>query len=44
MVLMAMNAAWIVEVIDVDGALLQGKFTKREVLYMGIPDGFEQYY
>ena len=41
---MAMNAAWIAEVIDVDGEFLQGKFTNGEVLYMGIPDGFEQYY
>ena len=44
LVLMAMNAAWIAEVIDVDGAFLQGKFTNGEVLYMGIPDRFEEYY
>ena len=44
LVLMAMNAAWIAEVIDVDGAFLQGKFTNGEVLYMGIPDGFEKCY
>ena len=44
MVLMATNAAWIAEVIYVDGAFLQGDFTNGEVLYMGIPDGFEKYY
>ena len=41
---MVMNAAWIAEIIDVDGAFLQGKFTNGEVLYVGISDGFEQYY
>ena len=44
LVVIAMNAAWIAEVIDVDGAFLQSKFTNGEVLYMGIPIGFEQYY
>ena len=34
LVLMAMNAAWIAEVIGVDREFLQGKFTNREVLYM----------
>ena len=42
LILMAMNTAWIAEVIDINGAFLQGKFTNGEVLYMGIPDGFEQ--
>ena len=44
LVLMAMNAAWIAKVIGVDRVFLQGKFTNGEVLYMGIPDGFERYY
>ena len=44
LVLMAMNATCIAEAIDVDRAFLQGKFTNGEVLYIGIPDGFERYY
>ena len=44
MVLMAMNTSWIAEVMDEDGSFLHCKFTNGDVLYLGIPDGFEKYY
>jgi hypothetical protein len=38
-------AKWYTELlIDVKGALLQGEFEEGEILYMEIPEGFEQYY
>ena len=42
--LMAMNKNWIAIVLDVEGAFLQGSFYNGEVLYMKVPDGFEEYY
>ena len=42
--LMAMHAAWIAKVLDVDGAFLQGQFYKGERLYIGVPSGFEKWY
>ena len=42
--LMAMHAAWIAKVLDVDGAFLQGQFYKGESLYIGVPSGFEKWY
>ena len=41
---MAMYAAWIAEVLDVDGAFLQGQFYNGEKLYIEIPNGFEEWY
>ena len=32
------------EVIDVDGAFLQGRFKNGERMYVGVPNGFEQFY
>ena len=42
--MMAMHAAWIAEVLDVDGAFLQGKFYNGEKLHIGISNGFEKWY
>ena len=42
--LLAMNPKWISRLIDVEGAFLQGKFLNGEVLYIRVPDGFEQFY
>jgi hypothetical protein len=35
---------WAVEQIAVQGAFLRGNFKKEEKIYMGVPEGFEQYY
>jgi hypothetical protein len=35
---------WYAELIDVKGAFLHGEFKEGEILYMEIPEGFEQYY
>ncbi len=37
-------ARWYAELIDVKGAFLHGEFEEGEILYMEIPEGFEQYY
>ena len=42
--MMAMPTAWIAEVLDVDGAFLQGQFYNGEKLYIGIPNEFEEWY
>ena len=42
--MMVMYTAWIVEVLDVDGAFLQGQFYNGEKLYIWIPSGFELWY
>ena len=42
--LFAMNPSWVVELIDVEGAFLQGKFVDGEEMYIEIPDGFERFY
>ena len=39
-----MNPSWIVELVDVEGASLQGKFVDHEQMYIEIPDGFEKFY
>ena len=39
-----MNPKWIAKLVDVEGAFLQGRFTEDKELYIGIPDGFEEYY
>ena len=40
-VLMHMYPHWVGEVIDVEGAFLQGKFKNGVELFMEIPDGME---
>ena len=35
---------WIAVVEDVAGAFLQGEFTDGEVIYMEVPEGWEEYY
>jgi hypothetical protein len=35
---------WYAELIDIKGAFLHGEFDEGEILYMEIPEGFEQYY
>ena len=42
--LLGMNHDWIAEVIDVEGAFLQGRFTNGEELYIKVSEGFEHYY
>ena len=42
--LLCMNAKWIAEVVDVEGAFLQGKFKDGEELWIEIPDGMDKYY
>ena len=42
--LFAMNPNWIAEVVDVEGAFLQGRFKNGEEMYMQIPDGVEEFY
>ena len=44
MTLMCANPEWVAEVVDVEGAFLQGRFTDGEVLHMEVPDGMTQYY
>ena len=39
LVLFAMNPEWIVKLIDVEGAFLQGKFADGEQMYIEIPNG-----
>ena len=42
--LWAANPKWVAEVVDVEGAFLQGKFKDGEELYIEVPDGMSQYY
>ena len=42
--LMASNPNWIAEIVDVEGAFLQGEFVDGEILYMEVPAGFHEYY
>jgi len=44
LVLLAMNPKWISELIDVEGAFLQGKFVDGEYMHVKVPDGFGQFY
>ena len=44
MTVMCMNPEWVAEVVDVEGAFLQGRFTDGEVLHMEVLDGMTQYY
>ena len=44
LIMMLMSVLWIAEVLDVQGAFLYGEFLEGEVLYMKVPQGFEQYY
>ena len=42
--LLCANPDWVAEVMDVEGAFLQGKFKDGERLYVEIPDGMAKYY
>ena len=42
--LMCMNPKWKAEIVDVEGAFLQGKFENGEVMYIDVPDGMEEFY
>ena len=44
MALMCANPEWVAEVVDVEGAFLQGRFTYGEVLHTEVSDGMTQYY
>jgi hypothetical protein len=35
---------WVVIIIDVEGAFLQGKFTNGEQMHIDVPDGMEKFY
>eukprot|EP00957_Ditylum_brightwellii_P058847 4461753-Ditylum_brightwellii.AAC.1 len=37
-------AGWITQLLDVEGAFLNGHFQNGEILYMGVPQGFQKYY
>eukprot|EP00957_Ditylum_brightwellii_P127878 9752006-Ditylum_brightwellii.AAC.1 len=37
-------AGWIGRILDVKGAFLNRRFQNGEVLYMGVPQGFERFY
>jgi len=41
---MASNPEWIAKILDVEGAFLQGQFINREVVYIEVPDGMEEFY
>jgi Reverse transcriptase (RNA-dependent DNA polymerase) len=41
---MAMNPEWVAEIVDVEGAYLQGEFTEGEEIHIEVPQGFEGYY
>ena len=40
----AMNPSWTAELLDVEGAFLQGKFADNEQMYIKIHNGFERFY
>ena len=42
--LMGSNPIWVAEIVDVDGAFLQGRFVDGEILYIEVPAGFHEYY
>ena len=39
-----MNPEWVAEIVDVEGAYLQGEFTEGEEIHIEVPQGFEEYY
>ena len=39
-----MSCTWILAIIDVEGAFLQGRFANGEELYIEVPDGFHEWY
>jgi len=44
LMLYCMNRTWILAIIDVEGAFLQGHFVNGEELYIEVPDGFHEWY
>ena len=42
--LMCMNPKWQAEIVDVEGAFLQGKFENGKEMYINVPDGIEKFY
>ena len=40
--LLTMNPDWVLKVIDVEGAFLQGRFKNSEELFFEVPGGFNQ--
>ena len=42
--MLTMNPDWLLKMIDVEGAFLQGRLKNGEELYIEIPEGFKQYY
>ena len=41
---MCMNPKWVAEIVDVEGAFLQGEFENGEVLYIDVLDGMQQFF
>eukprot|EP00957_Ditylum_brightwellii_P015793 1189146-Ditylum_brightwellii.AAC.1 len=35
---------WVTQLLDIEGAFLNGRFQNGEILYMGVPQGFQKYY
>ena len=42
--IVAIMAKWTIEVLDVQGAFLNGEFEDGEIIYMKVPQGFKKYY
>ncbi len=42
--LLCMHPSWTSEIIDVEGAFLQGRFDNGEELYIEVPDSFSKWY
>eukprot|EP00957_Ditylum_brightwellii_P113579 8659520-Ditylum_brightwellii.AAC.1 len=42
--ILTIMAAWTAELLDVQGAFLNGQFQNGEQLYMYVPQGFERFY
>ena len=44
MLTLAVMMGWCMKLLDVQGAFLNGRFQHDEVLYVNVPQGFEEYY
>jgi hypothetical protein len=42
--LLAMIPEWVTIIIDVEGAFVQGRFTKGEQMHIDVPDGMDKFY
>ena len=44
LILMCMNPKWNAEIVNIEGAFLQGEFKNGEEMYIDVPDGMEKFY